>query len=242
MLSASLARPHFAVGKTADRQAGVCARFDVGLEALVARICLGGTQDSGKADIHSLCGVGKGYEPGATPSLLLDVLAWTGIVAESNDSSEAIQAVANGDVERLTKDAVPLCRVCNHLSVATGHVEDDRVVRSSDGPSHLDVADAVVDADKRLLVHERERPCYNGNALKRSSHAGTFGVADAVDFGERLESGAAHGFGDDADDPLLVMFGGVAGLEAGARGRDVRVSHIGENLDLSHRARGDGRR
>lgn len=89
---------------------------------------------------------------GSLLCLLLDVLSWTWVVAESYDAGKAVKTIAHGDIECLAKDSIALRAVCNDLGVASRDVEYDRISGSGDRATHLDVANAVVDTHKRLLV------------------------------------------------------------------------------------------
>ena len=106
-----------------------------------------------------------------------------------------VEAVADGDVERFAKDAVPLLRVRDDLGVATRDVENDRGRRRRNESAHFDVcqvarreesapprilsergwngltADAVIDSDEGLVVHEGERACDERDCLQRSTHS-----------------------------------------------------------------------
>ena len=53
---------------------------------------------------------------------LLYIVARAGIIAEIYNSGEAIQTVANSNIQGLAKDTVTLSRVCNYLGVAARDV------------------------------------------------------------------------------------------------------------------------
>jgi hypothetical protein len=64
--------------------------------------------------------------------LQFDVISRTGVITETNNPRESVEAVADGDIKCLAKNTVSLTRVSNDLSVATRDIEDDRVLRPSD--------------------------------------------------------------------------------------------------------------
>ena len=84
----------------------------------------------------------RGARSGAADALLcflLDVVPGTRVVAQVDDACEAIEAVPDGDVECLSKDAVALLRVGDDLRVASRYVEHHRILRASHLPAHLNI-------------------------------------------------------------------------------------------------------
>lgn len=89
---------------------------------------------------------------------LLDVKAGARIVAQVDDPCKTVKAVADCDVDGLSEYAVPFLTVGQNLGVASTHVQNHRVLGIRDDSAHLDMADAVVNTDHRLVVKERQRP------------------------------------------------------------------------------------
>jgi hypothetical protein len=70
---------------------------------------------------------------------LLNVVSWARVIAQVDHSSKSVQAIPNGDIEGLTENPVSLLGVSYDLSIAPRNVEDDRVLSTSDLPTHFDV-------------------------------------------------------------------------------------------------------
>lgn len=70
---------------------------------------------------------------------LLDVVSRTGIIAEIDYPSEAIEAVSNSDVKRLSKYPITLSGVSDDLCVPTGYIEYYRILSTCNITPHLDV-------------------------------------------------------------------------------------------------------
>jgi len=96
-------------------------------------------EDAREGAVHALDRVGQLDEPLALLGQLLDVVPRGGVVGDVQRAREAVQAVADGDVERLAEDAVPLGAVGDDLGVAAGDVEDDGVRSAGDVTAHFDV-------------------------------------------------------------------------------------------------------
>lgn len=189
-------------------------------------LCAG--EDAGEGAVHALDNVGELEQLLALLGQLLDVVARRGVVADVEHAGEAVEAVADGDVERLAKDAVPLLGVGNDLGVAAADVQHDGVICAGDLAAHLDVSDAVVDADEGLIPEEGQGARADGDAGEGRAHAGALGEADAVDVGggdARLGDGAAG----EGDELSAVVEGGVFGEEARAWRGDECVSQVGED-------------
>ena len=187
-------------------------------------------EDAGEGAVHALDGVGEVEKHAATLfGELLDVVPRGGVVGNIQRTGEAVETVADGDVEGFAEDAVALGCVRDHLGVAAGDVQHDGVGGACDGAAHLDVADAVVHADQGFGPQERERAGGEGDGLERRAHARALGVADAVDVGE-LGARVAEGAADHVGDVRSVVECRVLGEEARAGWRDVGVSDVGEDL------------
>lgn len=138
-------------------------------------------QDPRKRAIHPLHRIRQVHQHTPLLRQLLNVIPRRGIIADLQRAREPVQTVAHGDIERLPEDPVPLLRIRDDLRVPAAHVQHDRVLGAGDLAAHLDVADAVVDADEGLVPEEGEHARGDGDGLEGRTHAGTFGVADAVD-------------------------------------------------------------
>ena len=53
---------------------------------------------------------------------LLDVVTRARVVAEVDDACKAIEAIAHGNIQCLSEDAVPLLRICDDLCVTSRDV------------------------------------------------------------------------------------------------------------------------
>lgn len=140
-------------------------------------------QDPAEAAVHALDRVGDIDQlPGLAPlpRQQLDVVPGGRVVADGQRAREPIQAVADGDVQRLAEDAVPPLRVGDDLRVAAADVQDDGVRGPRDLPPHLDMAHAVVDAHERQAPEQRQRPRRHRHRLQRRAHPGALRVADAA--------------------------------------------------------------
>lgn len=172
-------------------------------------------------------GVDRWVSLHAPPRCPLDIVARRWVITEPNDTRKAVQAVADSNVECLAKNAVPLRRVRNDLGVAAGHIQDDGIHSTRDGASHLNVADAVVHTDKRLVVEDSKGSCHKRDSLQRCAHAWTLGIADAVDLCQAREPCRTDSLGYHTYDPVLVVLGRIAWLESLTGRSDIRVPHVG---------------
>lgn len=189
---------------------------------------LGAGEDAGEGAVHALDDVRELEQQLALLGQLLDVVARRGVVADVEHAGEAVEAVADGDVERLAKDAVALLGVGNDLGVAAADVQHDGVVGAGDLAAHFDVADAVVDADEGSIPEQGQGARANGHAGEGRAHAGTLGEADAVDVGGG-DTGLGDGAAGEGDELGAVVEGGVFGEEARAGRGDECVSQVGED-------------
>lgn len=127
---------------------------------------VGGAEDAAEAAVHAFHGVGEVEEAAAATGEQLDVVAGRGVVADVEGAREAVEAVADGDVEGLAEDPVPPLGVRDHLRVAPAHVQHDRVLRARDLAPHLDVPHAVVHPDEgETAPEEGERARGDGDGL-----------------------------------------------------------------------------
>ena len=129
-----------------------------GGEARIASISLGLSQDTTKGDIHAFGSVWNGQQTLATSGRvvisrerqvdrktdtpfgpLLDIESRTGVIGETNDTGETIEAVANSDIQSFTKNAVTMLTIGNDLCIAARNIEHHRVRRASDGPTHFNI-------------------------------------------------------------------------------------------------------
>lgn len=85
---------------------------------------------------------------------MLDVVARRGAVGEAQQSGEAIQAVADGYINSLAEDAVAPLTVGQHLCVASRYVKDDGVAAVRYDAAHLNMSDAMIDSNERLLPQQ----------------------------------------------------------------------------------------
>lgn len=195
---------------------------------------VGGRQDPAEAAVHALDGVGQVEQHGRPPARrrrlgqLLHVVPRERVVGDAQRAREAVDAVADGDVEGLAKDAVPLGRVGDDLGVAARHVQHNRVGRARDDAAHLNVPDAVVDADEGLVPEQGQRARAHGHRGQRRAHAGALREADAGQLVGGHAGVAQGGRGHGRKVPPVVQRR-VLGQEARARGRDERVPHVGED-------------
>jgi len=123
----------------------------------------------------------------------------------------------------------PLLGIRDDLRVAPGHVQHHGIVGASDLASHLNVSDAVVDADQRLVPQQAQGARGDGDGLQRRAHPRPLGVADAVDVRD-ARVGLLQRAGHERRDPCAVVLGYVLRQEAFPRRRDVRVSDVGEHF------------
>lgn len=160
---------------------------------------------------------------------LLYVVPGARVIRELKHPREAVEAVPDGDIDGLPEYPVPPFAVRDDLRVAAGDVQYDGVHGAGDRASHLDVRDAVVDADERLPPEERQSPGRRRRDLERRAHAGPLGVADAgevVGGDPRLgERGA-----EEREEVGEVVMRGLPGQEAVARRGDVGVARVGEDV------------
>ncbi|QBZ54269.1 hypothetical protein PoMZ_09965 [Pyricularia oryzae] len=189
---------------------------------------VGASQDTREGAVHALDGVGKVQEHRALLGQLLNVVAGCRVVTDFQGAGEAVKAVADGDVKRLAKDAVPLLGVRDDLRVASADVQHDGVVGARDGAAHLDVADAVVDAHERLVPEQGERAGADGSARQRRPHPRPLCIANAVDLGHR-DARVPDGLLCHPDEEGAVVRRRILGQEARPRGRDKGVPDVGEH-------------
>jgi hypothetical protein len=156
---------------------------------------------------------------------LLDVVSWCWVIADVQHPCKAIQTVADCDVQSLTKDSVPLCRVGDHLCVASTHVENDGIFRSSDCASHLNVSDAVVHTHEWLSPELTQCPRCHSHSIQRRTHTRTLGVANAVHVFQ-LDICLLHRLFDQPYDPSSVVCCCVLRQEASAWRRYKSVSQV----------------
>lgn len=185
-------------------------------------------QNAREGAVHALHRVGQVEQLGAALGELLDVVAGGGIVADGQGAGEAVQAVADGDVERLAEDAVALLGVGDDLRVAPADVEHDGVLGARDLAAHLDVADAVVDAHERAVPQQTQRAGGHGHRGQRRAHARPPREADAVDLLGR-HAGRRERPPREAGKLGAVVRRRVLGQETGPRRRDKRVAQVGED-------------
>lgn len=76
---------------------------------------------------------------GSLLCFLLDIVARAGVITQVDHSGKPVQAVSNGDVQRLPKNAVTLLRVRDDLCIASRHVKDNGILRACDLSSHFDI-------------------------------------------------------------------------------------------------------
>lgn len=200
---------------------------------------VGGGEDAAEAAVHALDGVRQVEEPPAVgpPGEQLDVVAGGRVVADGEGAGEAVEAVADGDVEGLAEDAVPPLGVRDHLRVAPAHVQHDRVPGPRDRAPHLDVAHAVVHADERQVTPEqRERTRRHRDGLQGRAHPRALGVAYARQLRRRVrDAGGGEGGGGQAREVRAVVPRRVLGQEAGARRRVEGVPQVGQDRRLARR-------
>lgn len=87
----------------------------------------------------------------------------------------------------------------------------------------------MVHAHQWLPPQQTQHPRRDGDALKRGTHAGALGVADAVDIVD-AHAGVLERLLDEPDDPGPVMPRRVLGQETLAGRRDEGVADVGEDL------------
>lgn len=190
-------------------------------------------EDARKGAVHALDGVGQVQQLGAVLRHLFNVVARGRVVAYLERAREAVEAVADGNIERLAKYAVALLGVGNDLGVAAGDVEDDGVLGASDLAAHFNVADAVVYTDEGNAPKERDGACADGDGGERRAHAWALGEADAVDLGAGVgDVGFGEGTADESNEFGAVMRGRVFREEPGTGGRDKGVTEVREDGGL----------
>ena len=165
-------------------------------------------------------------------SYLLNVVARARVIGDLKDASKAVQAVADGDINGLTEDAVLALAVGNNLGVPTADIEHYRIDSSGDNTSHLDMGHAVVDGHDGLLPEQGENAGDHGAGLEGGAHARAFGVAEAIYVSGGEAARLFQGGVNEGQDMLLVMNGGLARQEALARGSDEGVARIGQDAPV----------
>ena len=70
---------------------------------------------------------------------LFNVIAGCWVVTQVQHACESIETIADGDVDRLAKDAVSLGSVSDHLRVAATDIQHNGIRGSGDDLTHLDV-------------------------------------------------------------------------------------------------------
>ena len=113
------------------------------------------------------------------------------------------------------------------MGVPSTHIEHHGVLAPSEGSAHLDVGDAVVDGHQRLLPEQTQHARTHRTGDERPAHAGTLGVADAVDL-PRVESSLVECQSDQSGDVALVVPGRLPGEEPLSRGSDVGLARVGD--------------
>jgi len=119
--------------------------------------------------------------------------------------------------------------MADDLGVAAGDVQDDRVVRVRNDTAHLDVPDAVVDADDGLVPQQRQHAARHRARAQRRAEPGALGEADDVHVAPR-DPAVFERRADERDDVRLVVPRHVARQEALGRRRDVRLAHVGDRV------------
>ena len=214
----------------------VRARADLGvLPRLEQRVrpVLDGGEDPGEADVHPLDGVGQREEGGPVLGALLDVVARARVVAEADHPGEPVQAVAHRDVDGLPEYPVALLAVGDHLRVAAADVEHGGVLGAGDESPHLDVADAVVDADDGLVPELGHGARHHGHAGEGRAHARALGVGHGVDL-VGGDVGLLQRLPQHGEHVGAVVARRVPGQEPLARRRDVGPPRVGEHLAILH--------
>lgn len=193
-------------------------------------------EDSAHGQVHALDGVGKldeGVLVRGVLGKLLDVVARGGLVGYPQGAREAVETVADGDVEGFAEDAVAVLGVGDDLGVAAADVEHDRVFGLGDLAAHLDVADAVVDGDERDAPQQGERAGEHGDGVEGRPHAGPAREADHIELTGVAQPGRVERAPRETHHPVAVVAGRVAGQEALTGRRDVRVPDIREDLGVA---------
>ena len=208
----------------------------VGLGALAGgqqgrRLRLDKREQTGERHVHALDDVGQVDEFGAMTRHLLDVVAGRRVIGQVEVACEPVQAVADGDVDRLAEDPVAPVGVRDDLGVTAADVEHGWVLGARHRPAHFNVSDAVVDRDDGPVPHLAQQASDDGDRLQRSTHAGSLGEGNQVDGGCR-DAGVVQRLANQRQDPGLMVLGGLAGQEPGPRRRHKRVADVGQDRAL----------
>mmetsp|Transcript_35397 Transcript_35397/g.92612 ORF Transcript_35397/g.92612 Transcript_35397/m.92612 type:complete len:398 (-) Transcript_35397:111-1304(-) len=188
-----------------------------------------------KCDIHAFHRVGQLDIFFSFLGELFDIVPWTRIVGDLENSCKTVKAIADCNVNRLAEDAVPLLRVRNDLCVSPTDVKNGGVPGSRDQTPHLDMADAVIDSHERLAPKLCNRTCNDSKHIQRSAHSRPFGEAYTVNV-SRMDRSLLQRPLEDPEDCSPVMPRSVPGLEPGPRWRDIRLPDIAEDLAIPHNA------
>lgn len=138
-------------------------------------------QNTRERYIHAFYNVGQLDVVLALLGQLLDIVARRWIVRETDDARKSIEAVTDSNVKGLTEDPVSFLAVRDDLRVATRDVEHGWILGFCSQSTHLYMADAMVHADERLLVHESEGARNEGTNCERLRHSWTLSVHKQID-------------------------------------------------------------
>ena len=185
-------------------------------------------REAGEGEVHTFDDVGEGYV--LLRRLRQGLQFGAAGVGEAHLPRELVQGVSDGDVQGLAEYAVPSAPQGQNLAVSAADVKDDRVGGAGLPLAHLDVGDAVVDADQGDPETEREGPGRRRHRPQARPEPRPLGEGDGVD-GDAVASGGVQDLADDRRHVPGVVLGRLPGVDP-PLGRDVGGALLGDDLLL----------
>mmetsp|Transcript_131502 Transcript_131502/g.195929 ORF Transcript_131502/g.195929 Transcript_131502/m.195929 type:complete len:240 (+) Transcript_131502:225-944(+) len=186
-----------------------------------------------KAHVHALYHVRKWNVFASLLGFLLNLVSRRRFVGYIHYPREPIETISNRNVNRLSKNTIPLIGIGNDLSISSTHVQDDGIRRPGGDASHFDVTDAMIHPHQGNVPQQGQGASTNGAGLERGSHTRAFGVANGRDEAFRrcvAGEGFYEGGPDESDDVILMVCCGLSGQEAFSSGCNVGLARICQDM------------